>query len=51
VRDYENLYFTIDGSIQYKQYNNRIREEKNNLYKKRNYVKQKHVKCDKFPTG
>jgi len=26
--DIENIYFTTDGSIQSKQYNNRIREEK-----------------------
>jgi len=38
---FENLYFTIVGSIQYKQakqYNNRLREEKKQLiYKKINY--------------
>jgi len=28
----------VVGSTQYKQYNNRIREEKNNLYKQLNYV-------------
>jgi len=28
----ENLYFTTVGSIQYKQYNNRIREEKQLIY-------------------
>ena len=29
----ENLYFTTVGSAQYKQYNNRIREEKTYIYK------------------
>jgi len=36
---FENLYFTTVGSIQYKQYNNRIREEKVTYIKKLNYVK------------